>query len=203
MFFQRFFTEPLYFFSAVAIVMISVTIHELFHALAALSQGDDTAAKSGRLTLNPLVHMGLTSIILLLVAGIAWGQTPVNPSRFRHPFSAALVSFAGPFANLLLLFGSVYVAGMENLPDAWRAFFGLSAVLNAFLFLFNMLPIPPLDGYGILETFIPPLRPFASGLSQYGFLILMVLFFFFGLGGVLYTAAWQLVREVGRITAFI
>ncbi|HEY9686031.1 MAG TPA: site-2 protease family protein [Coleofasciculaceae cyanobacterium] len=201
MFVEKIFTDPAYFFSASVIVVGSITIHELFHALAASSQGDDTAAKSGYLTLNPLVHMGSASLMMLLLFGFAWGQTPINPARFRHRFSAALVSFAGPLANLLLVILAVWVVGIPGLSAGMKAFLGLAAILNAFLFLFNMLPVPPLDGFGVLETFLPALRRQSSGLSRYGFLILLVLFFFFGLGDMLYDAAWRLVREVGRIRA--
>jgi Zn-dependent protease len=201
MFVEKILTDPGYFFSASMIVVASITIHELSHALAASSQGDDTAAKRGYLTLNPLVHMGPASLMMLLLFGFAWGQTPINPSRFRHRFSGALVSFAGPLANLLLMVLAVWFLGTPGLSGGLKAFLGLAAILNAFLFLFNMLPVPPLDGFGVLETFVPAVRRQASGLSQYGFLILLVLFFFFGLGDVLYDAAWRLVREVGRIRA--
>lgn len=203
MFVETLFRDPPYFVNVVVIVMISISVHEYFHALAALSQGDDTAARQGRLTLNPMVHMGQASILMLVLLGMAWGETPVNRSRLKHSFSPALVSFAGPFANLLMMtfctVGAILLvrAGASGaMADATERFLSLAALLNAFLFLLNMLPLPPLDGFGVLETFLPPLRRYAVSLSQYGFLILVVLFLFFGLGGFLMTMAQLMVGMV-------
>jgi Zn-dependent protease len=214
MFFYQIFHDPVYFASTVIIVILSISIHELFHALAALSQGDDTAVRAGRLTLNPLAHMGQTSVVMLVLFGVAWGQTPVNPSRFKYPFSDALVSFAGPFANLLLLVLSVWAVLLlqktgvhSGLSSSWASvimdFFSLAAMLNAFLFLFNMLPVPPLDGFGILETFLPFLRPLLQSLSQYGFFLLIILFMFFGLGGFLLGVARLMVWKVSVLSGGI
>ncbi|MCE3234793.1 MAG: peptidase [Vampirovibrio sp.] len=203
MFVENLFRDPAYFANVVVIVMISIGIHEYFHALAALSQGDDTAARQGRLTLNPLLHMGQASVLMLVLFGIAWGETPVNRARFKHPLSPALVAFAGPFANLLMMivcvFGALVLqrAGASGtLADATQHFLSLAALMNAFLFLLNMIPLPPLDGFGVLETFLPPLRRYAVSLSQYGFLILVVLFLFFGLGGFLMGMARFMVGMV-------
>jgi Zn-dependent protease len=214
MFITQLFTQPAYFITVVVIVIVSISVHELFHALAARWQGDDTAVLAGHLTLDPRVHMGQTSIILLMLFGLAWGSTPVNQSRLKWPFSPALVSFAGPFANLLMMTLSIWmVLGLEHntatLPaeglavwgpwiEAIQRFLSLAALMNAFLFLLNMLPLPPLDGFGILETFVPVLRRYGFSLSQYGFFILMVLFFF-GLGSQLFGLAGLMVWKV---TAF-
>jgi Zn-dependent protease len=210
MFLYQLFRDPVYFASTVIIVILSITVHELFHALAALSQGDDTAARVGRLTLNPLAHMGQTSVMMLVLFGVAWGQTPVNRSRLKYPFSEALVAFAGPFANLLLLVLSVWAvlfiqkAGLHSAAaEMGMGFFSLAALLNAFLFLFNMLPVPPLDGFGILETFFPFLRPLLQSLSQYGFFLLIVLFMFFGLGGYLFFLARLMVWKVSVLSGGI
>jgi len=202
------FTDPAYFFSVVVIVIVSISVHECFHAMAALSQGDDTAAKQGRITLNPRVHMSQTAIIMLMLIGVTFGSTPVNESRMRWRFSPALVSFAGPLANLLLMVGAIWLGLLRNhyasllSPSLviWQEvvsnFLSLAAIFNAYLFLLNMLPIPPLDGFGILETFIPILRRYSFSLSQYGFFILMVLFIFMGLGNVLQALAQWMVWKV-------
>src|SRR5512137_2480723 len=110
--------DPFYFFSWVGIVAFSICFHEYAHASMALKRGDDTAAKLGHLTLNPMVQMGPMSIVMLLLIGIAWGAVPVNPGRLRTRADAALVSFAGPAANLLLslLFGGV-VGALSLLGD--------------------------------------------------------------------------------------
>ncbi len=103
MFINTLFTNPVYFIRIVLILIISVTLHELAHGFAAVSQGDDTPQKTGHLTLNPVVHMGWESIIFLCIAGIAWGKMPVNPCKFRSAkLSNILVSAAGPLCNLAL-----------------------------------------------------------------------------------------------------
>jgi Zn-dependent protease len=202
------FSDPAYFFYVVVIVIASISVHECFHALAALWQGDDTAARLGRITLNPMAHMSQTAIVMLMLLGITWGSTPVSEGRLKWRFSPVIVGFAGPFANLLLLVLSVWAglllvhfksglpAGMSAWQEAGMEFFSLAAMLNAFLFLLNMLPIPPLDGFGILETFLPVLRRYSFSLSQYGFFILIVLFMFLGLGNLLRELAGQMVWKV-------
>jgi Zn-dependent protease len=157
--------------------------------------------------LNPMVHMGQTSIIMLILLGMAWGETPVNRARLRHSLSSALVSFAGPFSNLLLLTVCVWLmlllsqAGLSTpLMNAAFGFFYQAAMLNGFLFLLNMLPLPPLDGFAVLETFFPSLRHYAISLSQYGYLILVLLFLFFGLGGHLMQIARLMVEEVASLS---
>jgi Zn-dependent protease len=206
------FQDPSYFFSVVVVVIISISVHECFHALAALSQGDDTAARQGRTTLNPMAHMSQTAVVLLMLLGITWGSTPVDESRLKGRFSPAIVGFAGPFANLLMMVLSVWAVLLLGhfrpvFPQSWSVlqsvgidFFSLAAMLNAFLFLLNMLPIPPLDGFGILETFIPVLRRYSLSLSQYGFFILIVLFMFLGLGKVLMALAELMVWKVTGFT---
>ncbi len=103
MLFETLLTNPIFFLRTILIVVISITLHELAHGFVALSQGDDTPKRTGHLTLNPVVHMGWESIIFLCLAGIAWGQMPINPARFRHKkISNILVSAAGPILNLCL-----------------------------------------------------------------------------------------------------
>ena len=103
MFLRYLLTDSQYFIWWVTISVFSVCLHELFHALAATYEGDDTPKQLGYLTLNPLVHMGQQSLIILLLTGMCWGLCPVNPRKFRHRYGDALVAFAGPFANLLLM----------------------------------------------------------------------------------------------------
>ncbi|MEI2579879.1 site-2 protease family protein [Scytonema sp. PRP1] len=173
--------EPIQFFRIVAIVIISITLHELGHGLAALSQGDNTPRKTGHLTLNPLVHMGWESIVFLCVAGIAWGQMPVNPSKFRSAkFSNILVSAAGPMVNLAL--GILCIALMKLLvvSDATEIFsinfLHLAAQINLMLFLFNLLPIPPLDGFHVFSELFPFLKPLDDGrCGLFGLMILLLI----------------------------
>lgn len=163
----------------VVIVLGSITLHELAHGWAAIWRGDRTPIESGHMTWNPVVHMGLPSLIVFALVGIAWGLMPVNPSRFRGRYDDALVAIAGPVMNLFLgalciVLGAAWVAvagGYASpalaVPDKAYAdvqtFFRLGAALNVTLAVFNMLPAPPLDGSRILATFWPRYRDVIDG----------------------------------------
>lgn len=164
-------------------VLFSISLHELAHGWAAIWEGDDTPIVQQRMTLNPLVQMGGTSLLVFALVGIAWGMMPVNPYRFRHrKYGDAIVSAAGPAMNLLLAIisglGLVamirFVAGIEwpgfdapwgayvllakdeNLPrwqQAMVLFFATGFMLNVVLLLLNLLPVPPLDGSRIAASF--------------------------------------------------
>ena len=149
MFIDNLFTEPVYFFSVVAVVVFSVCCHEFAHAWSAYSQGDDTAKEAGFFTLNPMVHMGGTSIVLLLLAGSCGGSTPVRQDKMHHWWSPACVAVSGPLMNLGLMLVCVVLAKFYA-EGFWAWFFSLGALLNSVLFLLNMIPIPPLDGFGII-----------------------------------------------------
>ncbi len=155
--------DPFYFFSWVVIVAFSICFHEYAHASMAYRLGDDTAARLGHLSLNPMVQMGPTSIVMLLLIGIAWGATPVNVGRLRSRGAAAAVSFAGPAANLLL--GLVFAAGAvitTRFPDhsgnLVKLFFSYGCVANGVLFVFNMLPVPMFDGWSVFSLFFPRMQ---------------------------------------------
>jgi Zn-dependent protease len=181
---------------AVAIfLVIGFPVHECAHALAAYRLGDGTAKLFGRLTLNPLVHLDpLGSGILAisaLVGGffIGWAKpTPVNPSMLRYGHRGeALVAAAGPVSNLVLailaaIVVRIFVAA-ELEPSPVLQFVGLVItwflVINISLFIFNLLPLPPLDGSKVLFAFLPArtvwqIRPF---LEQWGFVILLAIMF--------------------------
>ncbi len=192
MFIDNLFTEPIYFLSVVVIVVFSVCCHEFAHAYSASSQGDDTAKEAGFFTLNPMVHMGGTSIVLLLLAGICWGSTPVRHDKMQHWWSPAFVAISGPIMNLLLMVVCVVLESVYG-SGFWAWFFSLGALLNAVLFLLNMIPIPPLDGFGVVETLLPAGRPLWKMMHQYGFIVFIVLFFLFGFSRFLFESASDLV----------
>jgi Zn-dependent protease len=187
LFIMQAFTQPVFFVQAVTVTILSICLHELGHGFAALSQGDDTPSRSGHITLNPLVHMGAPSLIFLLLTGIAWGQMPVNPARFRsRQWGDFLVSIAGPLTNLALTALFVAVAIKGNLPVTMQRFLSYGAIINASLFLFNMIPIPPLDGFSVFSKFFPNLRFFNSSQGQqYAQALFMLLFI---VGGKFLTA---------------
>jgi Zn-dependent protease len=181
---------------AVAIfLVIGFPVHEFAHAYAAARLGDGTARLFGRLTLNPIVHLDpIGSVVLALsalVGGffIGWAKpTPVNPSMLRHGrWGEALVAAAGPASNLLLAIMAALVfrvfAALELAPSPALEFVGLVIgwflIINVALFIFNLLPLPPLDGSKVLFAFLPPrtvwqVRPL---LEQWGFFILLAVMF--------------------------
>lgn len=142
-------------------VIFSITLHELAHGWAALWEGDDTPRVTGHMSANPVVHMGLPSMILFLIMGIAWGMMPVNPYKFRHgKWGRILVSFAGPAMNLLIAFVVLTVLGFvieqprafEESQTDLETFLLYGGFVNLMLFALNMLPVPPLDGSNILAN---------------------------------------------------
>ncbi|MFH0953838.1 MAG: site-2 protease family protein [Verrucomicrobiota bacterium] len=193
LFISALFTEPFYYLAWVGVVTFSICFHEYSHASMALKMGDDTAARSGHLSLNPVVQMGQASLIMLLLIGIAWGAVPVNVGRLPGRKAAALVSFAGPASNLLLclVFGAlavglrvfVVVQGVTTLASR---FFALGCTANAVLFVFNMLPVPMLDGWPIFSLFFPALRGISMAQAQNISWILMAVLFISPLGNLIW-----------------
>ena len=176
------------------ILLLSVMLHEIAHGYMALSLGDSTAKQAGRLTLNPIPHIDpIGSVVVPLVLIIfqspllfGWAKpVPVNPYNLRdQKYGSAKVSFAGPAANLaiavffgfLLRFLSAPIA--EVLPGLIPLFVGI-VQLNLILAIFNLLPIPPLDGSHILFDFLPrSLDAVRQFLSQYGLFVLLFFIFF-------------------------
>ncbi|WP_427159347.1 site-2 protease family protein [Aliinostoc sp. HNIBRCY26] len=185
MFIQTLITDPVLFFRIVVIVIFSITLHELAHGWAAISQGDNTPQQKGHLTLNPVVHMGVESLIFLCFTGIAWGQMPVNPAKFRFPkLSNIIVSAAGPLSNLALgIFFIILIKLFAN-PDSPGIFsfefLYLACRINLTLFLFNLLPVPPLDGFHVFSEIFPQLKPLQN--TNFGIFAMMLLFTVPGVG---------------------
>ncbi len=190
--------NPGFFFAYIAIIIVSITVHELAHGFAAIYQGDDTPRVRGHITLNPVIHMGWHSIIFLCIAGMAWGQMPVNPSKFRSKYGDVIVSAAGPLSNLALAFLFVLFIKLSLTPFA-SFFFSedllyMATRINVTLFLFNLLPLPPLDGYSVFKEFFPELRQLEY--NQMGLFILMVLFLIPGFSQFLGTIADYIISAM-------
>jgi len=179
--------EPNRLISLAIMLLTSMPIHEWAHAWVAYMLGDDTAAQRGRLTLNPLAHLDPVGTIALLVAGYGWGKpVPVAPYRLRGNMRAswALVSAAGPFSNLVLAMLAAIPFRLGWLTPSFGGAVSLAAILIQFiainlgLMVFNLIPIPPLDGSRILAWLLPP--RWARALDQLerlgGVGMLMVLF---------------------------
>jgi Zn-dependent protease len=184
-------------------LLIGFPVHEFAHALAAYRLGDSTARHLGRLTLNPVAHFDPIGGILLAVTflgsggrfGFGWAKpTPVNPNNLEGGrWGEAIVAAAGPFSNLVLAIAAAlplrYLLDHPDLanqiPDLALLVLYLFVYINIVLMIFNMFPIPPLDGSKVLFAFLPlqlawRWRPV---LEQYGFLLLLLLFFVFPIGG--------------------
>ncbi|MDZ7611472.1 MAG: site-2 protease family protein [Candidatus Moranbacteria bacterium] len=178
---------------AIGVLIFSVIIHEVAHGLSAFWQGDPTAKYAGRLTLNPVKHLdpvGSIILPLLLVvtqAGIiiGWAKpVPYNPYNLRdQKYGPALVSVAGPLSNLIfalvcgIFFNLFLKLGIGG--DLVFSVFSYAIYINLLLMVFNLLPIPPLDGSKLLFTFLPISEHTKQVMEQYGFIFILVFVFMF------------------------
>jgi Zn-dependent protease len=164
-------------------IVLAVTIHEFSHAFIATRFGDDLPRRLGRLTLNPLAHLDLMGSLLFLMVGFGWGKpVPINPASMRNPsLGWALSSIAGPVSNLLtaavvvtlLAFarGAASDQGVQNFMEQLLR-------VSVLLAVFNLVPLPPLDGFGFLFGLSPkPLKIALLPLQTYGPWILLALLF--------------------------
>lgn len=158
---------PLQFLATITALVLGITVHECSHAWMANYLGDPTARLQGRISLNPLHHLdplGTAMMALTIVTGmgIGWGKpTPVAPYRLRYGqrLGSALVAIAGPISNILVAtFFGIWLRLWAILPDSLLQILYIIAFMNAILAVFNLLPIPPLDGYSVLIGLISLIR---------------------------------------------
>jgi Zn-dependent protease len=179
------------------ILLISVTFHELAHGLTATALGDQTPRRNGQLTLNPMAHMDQFAILFMFLASLAgflfaYGRTFINPQslRFGPQRGGAIVAAAGPLTNLAialvigLILGINAAHGCPASPLGLQRTFNVTSFLylameaNVILFLFNLIPIPPLDGFSIVSGFLTPRQLYAiSPLVQYSPYIFLAFLF--------------------------
>jgi Zn-dependent protease len=179
------------FLFSIAILIMSVVIHEVSHGIAALSQGDVTAKYEGRLTLNPLAHIDPVGSILvplfcaLLPGNLMFGwakPVPVNPYNFKNlRWGEAIVAFAGPFSNICiaLLAGLSLRLWITIMPLATAKILVVVVLTNIVLALFNLVPVPPLDGSKILFALLPrKMAQIRNSFEKYGFVLTLIFIFF-------------------------
>lgn len=173
----------------IVVLAIAFSIHEFSHAFVAYKFGDATAKDQGRLTLFPHAHLDILGTIMILIAGFGWAKpVPVNRFNFKKPrLAGVLVSIAGPLSNLLLVIigYSIWLVlnhtgytmqVSDRVYGILYKFFNLFITMNAILFLFNLLPFPPLDGYRIIEDLsTPSFRAKLTQYESYGIFIFLIL----------------------------
>jgi Zn-dependent protease len=191
--------DPLAFFLLAASLVGAIGLHEYAHALVADLQGDRLPRAMGRLTPNPVRHLDPLGTILIFLVGFGWGK----PVEFRpqalssRRFGAAMVALAGPGMNLVLALVAafLYVPLVRSAPSPLTTFLEFFIGINVLLAVFNLVPLPPLDGSRLLTIFLPPQRQnVIFFLDRWGFLILLALVFF---GGVQLLA--PVINAVGRL----
>lgn len=174
--------DPIGFVAWIIALVLGITVHEFMHAYAAHRLGDDTARLLGRLSLNPMAHLDPFGTLLLVLAGFGYGKpVPFNESRLRSAFGVTFVAIAGPLANLALAalcaiplrFAGDSLIGGGVYEEVLLAI----VQLNCILAIFNLVPIPPLDGANVVYGLLPPRQQYSwRTYQQYGpFLLLFVL----------------------------
>ncbi|BBB92953.1 MAG TPA: site-2 protease family protein [Methylomusa anaerophila] len=174
-------------------LLIALTIHEYAHARAAVSLGDPTPRYLGRLTLNPIPHLDPIGLIMLWLFKFGWAKpVPINPNYFKNVRQGTLiVSLAGPLSNALLALVTLLIIGILDkfhlLTGDWVKILGMTYSYNILLAVFNLLPIPPLDGSKVLASLLPGQQKYMfEQLEQYGAFILMALVYIGFIGTLMY-----------------
>jgi Zn-dependent protease len=179
----------------VLLLIVSIILHEVAHGYAAYALGDPTAKLAGRLTLNPIPHIDLVgsviipAFLVLTSAGFLFGYAkpvPYNPANLKNQrFGEALVAGAGPATNIAIaIIFSLIIRFGGALPDTFIALSALVVLINLFLGVFNLVPVPPLDGYTVLRSILPykfavPLQNFERKMQSMGILSLFLFIFIF------------------------
>ena len=171
----------------IIIVVMSLTVHEFAHSLVTIRLGDDTPRRQGRLTLNPLAHIDLVGFIMLVVAGFGWAKpVQINPANLKKPRrDGILIAIAGPASNLVFAMAAVVLiwavlathalVSRSSIRD-FGNFMVMLAEINVSLAIFNMIPIPPLDGSHLITPFLGRVNTtLAATYFRYGSLVLLAI----------------------------
>lgn len=188
-------------------LLLALTLHELAHGYVAYRLGDPTAKNEGRLTMNPLKHIDPLGVLAFVFIKIGWAKpVPVDPRYFRDPLQGMLlVALAGPGMNLALAVASALLLKLllfatilpRFLLEPLALMTSISVWINVMLAIFNLLPIPPLDGSRILMGLLPPRGAMAyAQFERYGFIIVLLLFFTGIIGKII-------LPIIGALTTFL
>jgi Zn-dependent protease len=178
---QRAAEDPVGFIAFVIAIILGITVHEFMHAYTAHRLGDDTARLLGRLSLNPMAHLDPFGTLLLVLAGFGYGKpVPFNESRLRTAMGVTFVALAGPLANLVLAALCAIplrFSAASLLGGAYEEILTAIVLWNCVLAIFNLVPIPPLDGANVVYGLLPPRQQYSwRTYQQYGpFLLLAIL----------------------------
>ena len=197
----------------VAAVLICLIIHETCHGVAAFFLGDPTAKRNHRLSLNPLRHIDWIGLAAMVLTGVGWAKpVPVNPNYFKHPKRGmAITALAGPVSNLLLalwlLLGArvmyIHALSTGQINETLFYFFMNTALMSIGLGVFNLIPIPPLDGSKVLAALLPDRQyDWLMRYERFGMLIIMALVCFGALSNVLDSAIGWVFQLFCRIVGF-
>lgn len=158
-------------------IVIASSIHEFAHAYTAYKLGDPTPKILDRLTLNPLKHIDPIGAISMILFRFGWSKpVPINEGYFKKPvLGTAITALAGPFSNLLIA-GICGLINLINLPEPIQIFLYIFTIVNLSLAIFNLIPIPPLDGHKVVRAFLPKkLRLTWEGLEKYSWILIVLL----------------------------
>ena len=198
--------NPILFVFLIAALLLAVTFHEFMHAFTANYFGDPTAKHMGRVSLNPLHHLDTLGTLAILLIGIGWGKpVQINERNFKNPrLDSALVSLAGPLTNLVLaiVFSVPVLLHLVDINSLIYIFLYVIVQINVLLLIFNLIPIPPLDGSKVLYWFLPRSVDIMK-LEMYGPMVLLALIFLSfispnsGLFGIIFGLTRPIVNLLG------
>ncbi len=191
-------------------LLLALTIHEYAHAQAAVALGDNTPEDQGRLTMNPLAHIDPIGLLLLLMAGFGWAK-PVqfNPGRFKNiSFGIKVVAGAGPAANFFMAFLSMFLifflSKFNMLGFGVASFLKLNVLYNVWFGLFNLIPLPPLDGSHIVSEYLPLRWQYKYyEIARYSNYILLALVFTGAVGWIIKPGAQLIIMMMQSVLKVI
>lgn len=197
----------LYLIPTALALIVAITIHEFSHALAADKLGDPTPRSLGRLSLNPLRHLDPIGTLALIFFGFGWGKpVPIDPYNLQHPKrDEAIISLAGPVSNLILALIISLLVKFLPLNNISILFLSILVQINVVLAVFNLLPLPPLDGSKIFLALLPQDKSlqWQEAFEKYGFVLIIVLLFLpIGGSNIISLIIGPIIQTVLRFLAF-